>query len=50
MVDGVEDEDLLRFRGLWAFEEPTEWLGILGDKALVVKTPAAHHVCYLFIT
>ncbi|KAJ3216565.1 hypothetical protein HK099_005822 [Clydaea vesicula] len=43
IVDGVEDEDLLRYRGTWNVEEPVEWPGIRNDKALVVKTPAAHH-------
>jgi len=43
IVDGVEDEDLLRYRGEWAFETPSVWPGIKDDAALVVKTAAAHH-------
>ncbi|TPX52742.1 hypothetical protein SeMB42_g01219 [Synchytrium endobioticum] len=43
IVDGVEDEDFLRYRGEWNVEEPAQFPGITGDKALVIKTPAAHH-------
>ncbi|KXS11895.1 Calreticulin-domain-containing protein [Gonapodya prolifera JEL478] len=43
IIDGVEDEDLLRYRGDWAVEEPTVLQAVKGDKGLVVKTPAAHH-------
>ncbi|TPX31722.1 hypothetical protein SmJEL517_g04993 [Synchytrium microbalum] len=49
VVDGVEDDDLLRYRGIWAVEEPTVLPGITGDKALVIKTAAAHHaISYKF--
>ncbi|KAJ3112829.1 hypothetical protein HDU96_004130 [Phlyctochytrium bullatum] len=43
IVDGVEDDELLRYRGEWAVEEPTVLGGFAGDKGLVVKTAAAHH-------
>ncbi|KAI9099881.1 Calreticulin family-domain-containing protein [Phlyctochytrium arcticum] len=42
VVDGVEDDELLQYRGEWAVEEPTKVL-IEGDKGLVVKSAAAHH-------
>ncbi|KAH9267240.1 hypothetical protein BASA84_000782 [Batrachochytrium salamandrivorans] len=42
IVDGVEDEDLLRYRGAWAVESSNPKV-IVGDEGLVVKTPAAHH-------
>ncbi|EGF83327.1 hypothetical protein BATDEDRAFT_84872 [Batrachochytrium dendrobatidis JAM81] len=42
IVDGVEDEDLLRYRGEWAVE-PSTPIVIAGDEGLVVKTTAAHH-------
>ncbi|RKO91687.1 Calreticulin/calnexin [Blyttiomyces helicus] len=42
-VDGVEDDELLRYRGEWAVEAPTVFPSIEGDKGLVVKTAAAHH-------
>ena len=29
--------------GEWAVEEPTVLPGMVGDKGLVVKNPAAHH-------
>lgn len=29
--------------GEWAVEEPTVMPGMVGDKGLVVKNPAAHH-------
>ncbi|KNC99960.1 uncharacterized protein SPPG_05332 [Spizellomyces punctatus DAOM BR117] len=41
-VDGVEDEELLRYRGQWGVEEPQNSV-ISGDEGLVVKTAAAHH-------
>ena len=43
-MDGVEDENLLRYRGEFAIEEPSVWPGLAGDKGLVIKTSAAHHV------
>ncbi|KAJ3251898.1 hypothetical protein HDU77_005559 [Chytriomyces hyalinus] len=43
VVDGIEDDELLRFRGLWNIEEPTVFPGFSGDRGLVVKTPASHH-------
>jgi calnexin len=43
IVDGVEDEDLLQYRGEWKVEPGTEEL-IEGDKGLVLKTLAAHSV------
>ncbi|KAJ3197041.1 hypothetical protein HK101_006504 [Irineochytrium annulatum] len=43
VVDGIEDEALLAYRGQWAIEEATVYPGFAGDKGLVVKTPAAHH-------
>ncbi|KAJ3215289.1 hypothetical protein HDU67_000633 [Dinochytrium kinnereticum] len=43
IIDGVEDDELLNYRGEWAIEEPTVLGGFAGDKGLVVKTPAAHH-------
>ncbi|KAJ3240825.1 hypothetical protein HDU81_002678 [Chytriomyces hyalinus] len=43
IVDGIEDDELLRFRGLWNIEEPTVFPGFSGDRGLVVKTPASHH-------
>ncbi|KAJ3276301.1 hypothetical protein HK104_003694 [Borealophlyctis nickersoniae] len=42
VVDGVEDEELLRYRGEWAVEEPAVSV-ISGDEGLVLKTAAAHH-------
>ncbi|KAI8818962.1 Calreticulin family-domain-containing protein [Fimicolochytrium jonesii] len=42
VVDGVEDEDLLQYRGRWAVEAP-EGAVIEGDEGLVVKDAAAHH-------
>ncbi|KAJ3255999.1 hypothetical protein HK103_005806 [Boothiomyces macroporosus] len=41
IVDGVEDDELLRYRGEWDVEEPKTQL-IVGDKGLVLKTLAAH--------
>ncbi|KAJ3076912.1 hypothetical protein HDU98_011008 [Podochytrium sp. JEL0797] len=43
VVDGVEDEELLRYRGTWNIEEPTVLPGLRGDRGLTVKTAAAHH-------
>jgi hypothetical protein len=43
IVDGVEDEDLLAYRGEWNVESPDSPL-IEGDKGLVLKTLAAHSV------
>ncbi|KAJ3018384.1 hypothetical protein HKX48_002935 [Thoreauomyces humboldtii] len=42
VVDGVEDEDLLQYRGTWSVEDPTV-VTIAGDRGLVVKDAAAHH-------
>ncbi|KAJ3163429.1 hypothetical protein HDU86_000008 [Geranomyces michiganensis] len=42
IVDGVEDEDLLAYKGKWAVEDPAEAV-IVGDRGLVVKDAAAHH-------
>ncbi|KAJ3040015.1 hypothetical protein HDV00_011570 [Rhizophlyctis rosea] len=42
VVDGIEDEDLLAYRGKWEVEAP-EVVAIEGDKGLTVKTAAAHH-------
>ncbi|KAI8809115.1 calnexin, partial [Cladochytrium replicatum] len=42
-VDGVEDDELLRYRGQWNVEVPTKRPGFEGDAGLVVKTAAAHH-------
>ncbi|KAL2918157.1 hypothetical protein HK105_202084 [Polyrhizophydium stewartii] len=42
VVDGVEDEELLRYRGKWDVEASTPAV-IVGDKGLVVKTAAALH-------
>jgi hypothetical protein len=44
-VDGVEDEELLQYRGEWSVESPSEDL-IEGDKGLVLKTLAAHSVIH----
>ncbi|KAI8908921.1 putative calcium-binding protein precursor cnx1 [Gorgonomyces haynaldii] len=41
IVDGVEDDELLRYRGEWDAQEPTEKL-IPGDKGLLLKSEAAH--------
>ncbi|KAJ3373007.1 hypothetical protein HDU91_001440 [Kappamyces sp. JEL0680] len=41
IVDGLEDEELLRYRGEWAVEAPATVL-IEGDQGLVLKTLAAH--------
>ncbi|KAJ3342121.1 hypothetical protein HDU93_003337 [Gonapodya sp. JEL0774] len=49
VIDGVEDEDLLRYRGTWSVEEPTVLHVIEGDKGLVVKTPAAHHCSFVLV-
>ncbi|KAJ3028639.1 UNVERIFIED_CONTAM: hypothetical protein HDU68_001220 [Siphonaria sp. JEL0065] len=43
IVDGIEDEDLLKFRGRWNVEEPVVLPGLRGDRGLTVKTAAAHH-------
>ncbi|KAI9357916.1 calnexin [Zopfochytrium polystomum] len=43
IVDGIEDEELLNYRGRWKIEEATVFPAIVYDKGLVVKTPAAHH-------
>ncbi|KAI9332087.1 calnexin precursor [Obelidium mucronatum] len=43
IVDGIEDEDLLRFRGRWNIEESVIYPGLKGDRGLTVKTAAAHH-------
>lgn len=43
IVDGVEDEDLLQYRGEWKFEGPIEEI-IEGDTGLALKTLAAHSV------
>ena len=40
-IDGVEDPNLLQFRGEWKVEAPVEEL-IKGDQGLVLKTLAAH--------
>ena len=42
MIDGVEDEKLLRYHGEWAVELPTD-PAIDGDTGLVLKTATAHH-------
>ena len=41
MIDGVEDQDLLQYRGEWSVESPLGEL-IKGDQGLVLKTLAAH--------
>ncbi|TPX62952.1 hypothetical protein PhCBS80983_g00225 [Powellomyces hirtus] len=43
VIDGVEDEDLLQYKGKWAVEAPVESPAIKGDEGLVVKDAAAHH-------
>ncbi|KAJ3009258.1 UNVERIFIED_CONTAM: hypothetical protein HDU68_002780 [Siphonaria sp. JEL0065] len=43
IVDGIEDEDLLKFRGKWNVEESVVLPGLRGDRGLTVKTAAAHH-------
>ncbi|KAJ1567237.1 hypothetical protein HK405_006669 [Cladochytrium tenue] len=43
VVDGVEDENLLNYRGQWKFEEASVFPALVYDKGLVVKTAAAHH-------
>ena len=45
VVDGVEDEDLLQYRGEWKIEGPQEEL-IQGDDGLALKTLAAHSVYF----
>lgn len=40
--DSKTDEDWV-YVGEWAVEEPTVLPGMVGDKGLVVKNPAAHH-------
>ncbi|KAI8930258.1 Calreticulin family-domain-containing protein [Entophlyctis helioformis] len=42
VVDGVEDDELLRYRGEWNVES-SQPVVIPGDEGLVVKTAAAHH-------
>ncbi|KAI8823064.1 calreticulin [Fimicolochytrium jonesii] len=42
VVDGVEDEDLLHYKGRWAVEQP-DVIAIAGDEGLVVKDAASHH-------
>jgi hypothetical protein len=44
IIDGVEDDLLLQYRGGWGFEEPFKFPAFVGDKGLVAKTAAAHHV------
>jgi calnexin len=46
IVDGIEDEDLLQYKGEWKIESAVEDL-IDGDKGLVLKTLAAHSVFYI---
>ncbi|KAJ3110111.1 hypothetical protein HK100_003150 [Physocladia obscura] len=43
VVDGIEDDELLKFRGAWSIEEASVLPSIKSDLGLVVKTPAAHH-------
>ena len=40
--DSKSDEDWA-YVGEWSVEEPTVYPGMVGDKGLVVKNPAAHH-------
>ena len=40
--DSKSDEDWA-YVGTWSVEEPTVFPGMVGDKGLVVKNPAAHH-------
>jgi len=40
--DSKSDEDWA-YVGEWSVEEPTVLPGIVGDKGLVLKNPAAHH-------
>jgi calnexin len=39
VIDGVEDDQLLNYRGEWDLAE-----NVLGDHGLLVKSPAAHSV------
>ncbi|KAJ3320082.1 hypothetical protein HDU76_000389, partial [Blyttiomyces sp. JEL0837] len=43
IVDGVEDDELLRYRGQWSIEEPSVFPALAHDEGLTVKTAAAHH-------
>ncbi len=47
VVDGVEDEDLLRYVGDWGLTEPDP-IRIAGDFGLQLKSAAAHSVLIRF--
>lgn len=43
MKGSGNDEEEWAYIGEWSVEEPYQYKGMVGDKGLVVKNPAAHH-------